>query len=271
MNWFGYLSKLKNKNVIFAFVLILFMTVVFTVKSNAASDTNTDTDTDKLQEQQFNIVSLTSQELKSDMKAELKQLTSSVTSLYRVASANVVPVVILNTSIIDSKSGLPDYSRITSEQKVQSKPIYLKTDLSSYMFNNRNYIALRVLATALNGTSKQFSISYNQNGELFIASGQPYTLTGYENQYTNGNVMPIPFNDKTYFNKKSANNITVLTVSGNAYFQLRDLGEKLNFQIDYMDKKVLKERGLTAFFDNATSAVLIDTTQPYSNSLDINN
>ncbi len=105
---------------------------------------------------------------------------------------------------------------------------------AGYNIADRNYYKLRDIAMALNGSSAQFEIEWKDNA-IYIETGKDYTPVGGEltgtitnerNLLTEPNEAPV-YIDGTAVSLKSYN------IKGNNYFQIRDLGSKLGFGVDY--------------------------------------
>ena len=108
-----------------------------------------------------------------------------------------------------------------------------KVSLAGYEIDGYTYFKLRDVATILNGTESQFSVDYDGTG-ISLTTGQPYTRV-------QGDLAPIP--DGTVaetalislpltVNGQSVT-LTACEVGGFNYLKLRDLGEALNFPVDY--------------------------------------
>ena len=102
--------------------------------------------------------------------------------------------------------------------------------------NETNYVKLRDVASALNGTSAQFNVGWN--GSVNIETGKAYV--------PNGSEMSTPFaGDRVYTQAATPTNVNgaasglaaiVLTDdkgAGYTYYKLRDLGDALGFKVDW--------------------------------------
>ena len=129
-------------------------------------------------------------------------------------------------------------------------PAYALKDENGYA---TNYVKLRDVASLLNGTAAQFEVGWD--GSVNIITGQPYAPNGTE--------LSTPFTgDRTYTAPTSTTNIDgaaadldaiVLTDDsggGYTYYQLRDLGRTLGFNVGW----------------SAEQGIYIETDQPYSES-----
>ncbi len=127
-----------------------------------------------------------------------------------------------------------------------------KGTISAYNINGNNFLQLRDVAVLLNGTSKQFNVSYNSStGIASITTNTGYVPNGTENAAkanfkNNGittqiftldgqNVYPIAYN-----------------ISGSNFVSLRDMGALMNF-------------GIT--FTSSNNTININTTNSYTPGL----
>ena len=102
--------------------------------------------------------------------------------------------------------------------------------------NETNYVKLRDLAQALNGTNAQFNVGWD--GKVSITSNTSYQVVGGEgttpysgNQpYKDVSDTPVSFNG-------SSVNLTSFSITyqdgGYTYYKLRDLGQLLNFNVKW--------------------------------------
>ena len=108
-----------------------------------------------------------------------------------------------------------------------------EVSLAGYEIDGYTYFKLRDVATILNGTESQFSVDYDGTG-ISLTTGQPYTRV-------QGDLAPIP--DGTVAETALTSlpltvdgqsvTLTACEVDGFNYLKLRDLGEALNFPVDY--------------------------------------
>ena len=116
-----------------------------------------------------------------------------------------------------------------------------------YIINGNSYFKLRDLAYTLNGTPKQFSVSFD--GSLHLTSGQAYTTVGGEikGKSSSGKQVAEPINSKIIKNGVEVQ-FDAYIINGNNYFKLRDIGEAFDFGVDW---------------DSARNAIVIDTSKDY--------
>ena len=108
-----------------------------------------------------------------------------------------------------------------------------------------NFVKVRDLALALNGTRAQFSVDWD--GLVRLTAGRPYVSDGTENStpFSGDRAYVIP-TDPTYVNGADSGLIAIFLTDddggGYTYYQLRDLGRKLGFNVDWTaDRGVFAE------------------------------
>lgn len=108
----------------------------------------------------------------------------------------------------------------------------------SYGFNilGSNYFRLRDIAKNFSGTSSQFDVSWNnKNNAIEIITGQRYTPEKTDDSVyysRNRNYIATLSTSKVLVDGK-LKSITAYNIDGNNYFQLRDLADKIPFDIEY--------------------------------------
>ena len=117
--------------------------------------------------------------------------------------------------------------------------------------NPTNYVKVRDLALALNGTQAQFSVDWD--GAVNLVAKKAYSPNGSENStpFSGERAYTVPVNPTNVNGAASDLQAIVLTdANGGAYtyYQLRDLGRKLGFNVGW----------------SADKGVFIETDKPYS-------
>ncbi len=120
----------------------------------------------------------------------------------------------------------------------------------AYNIKGNNYFKLRDLAFVVNGTNKQFEVTWDgQKNSINLVSNKEYTSVGGE-MAVNGNATSknaVLSAAKFYVNGEEAV-ITAYNINGNNYFKLRDIAKTFNIGVTY---------------DNATKTIGIDTSMDY--------
>lgn len=120
----------------------------------------------------------------------------------------------------------------------------------AYEINGNNYFKLRDISSVLNGTSKQFEVSWdNEKQAINLLSSKAYTAVGGELAKGDGsNKAATPNTSKIYLDGKEIS-LTAYTINDNNYFKLRDLGQTFDFGVGW---------------DGAANTVTIDTSAGYT-------
>jgi hypothetical protein len=120
----------------------------------------------------------------------------------------------------------------------------------AYNIGGNNYFKLRDLAYALNGSEKQFSVSYDGASQsIRLGSGQEYIPVGGEMGGAGaGDKTPSPTSQRI-FKDGAEISPTAYNIGGNNYFKLRDIGEAFDFEVDW---------------DGARNTIVIDTGKGYT-------
>ncbi len=122
-----------------------------------------------------------------------------------------------------------------SPQKMAIDGVEVKAQAYNIMSNN--YFKLRDMACLLNGTRVQFDVGWDAaNNAVSITSGTPYQkqagdLTMAEKK---GEIKEaVPSVQTLYINGTKNTSIKAYNIDGNNYFKLRDLGEALDFEVEF--------------------------------------
>ncbi|MDP4121423.1 MAG: WG repeat-containing protein, partial [Bacillota bacterium] len=119
-----------------------------------------------------------------------------------------------------------------------------------YNINDNNYFKLRDIAYALNGSSKQFSVNWNEwENSVLLKSGEAYVPVGgeLEGKSYKANI-PFAEDSKITLNGQKLL-LPVYNIDGNNYFKLRDIGRVLNFSVEW---------------NAEDDSIIIDSTKGYS-------
>lgn len=143
--------------------------------------------------------------------------------------------------------------RITPEAKATSSTVYVngkQVKFDAYNIMNNNYFKLRDIAMAINGTEKNFDVTWDASkSAINLLSNKGYTVVGGELQIGNAQTQYVPkTNSMIYMNGVQIDPMAY-NISGNNYFKLRDLGEIFDFAVEW---------------DSATNSIKIDTSNSYS-------
>ena len=121
----------------------------------------------------------------------------------------------------------------------------------AYNINDNNYFKLRDLAFVLNGTEKQFEVSWDAGANaISLTSGAAYTPVGGElPEYSSGWLNPALPTGSRIFQDGEAVSFTAYNIEDNNYFKLRDIGAAFDFAVEW---------------DGENNTIVIDTSKGYT-------
>jgi hypothetical protein len=104
----------------------------------------------------------------------------------------------------------------------------------AYNIGGNTYFKLRDIAYVLNGTEKQFAVSWDAAaGSIALNSGQAYAAVGGELAgKEQGNKQAVPASSKLILNGKEIS-LDAYNIKDSNYFKLRDIGEALDFEVNW--------------------------------------
>ena len=124
------------------------------------------------------------------------------------------------------------------------------TTFEAYNFSGNNYFKLRDIAMAVNGTEKQFEVSWDAlSKNVIVTPNKAYTPVGGELVAGDGKDKMGTPNENPLVYGFMAEYLKAYNINGNNYFKLRDVCRLLDIGVTW---------------DNATKTIGIDTTIPYT-------
>lgn len=125
-----------------------------------------------------------------------------------------------------------------------------EVSFQTYTIEDYTYLKLRDIAMAVNGTEKNFSINWdNEKKAISITTKQPYQSVGGELAQSNQVNQPATESAATLYVDGVKKDLPSYTIDGNTYFQLRDIGQLIDFYVGW---------------DQGTKTIQIDTTNRYA-------
>ena len=118
----------------------------------------------------------------------------------------------------------------------------------AYNIDGNNYFKLRDLAYVLNGSDKQFGVSWYANA-IHLTSGQSYTAVGGEMSAKGSGEQSAKATTSKIILDGEEISLTAYNIGGNNYFKLRDVGEIFDFGVGW---------------NNDTKTITIDTSAAYT-------
>ncbi|MEF9971527.1 MAG: hypothetical protein RR731_04380, partial [Oscillospiraceae bacterium] len=122
--------------------------------------------------------------------------------------------------------------------------------VDAYNIAGNNYIKLRDLASMVNGTAKNFEVTWdNTMGAINLVRGKPYTAVGGEMAAGDGTSKAAGRNGAKIYLNGGEIALTAYNIGSNNYFKLRDVMQVFDISVDY---------------DNATDTALVNTDLSYT-------
>ncbi len=118
----------------------------------------------------------------------------------------------------------------------------------AYNIGGSNYFKLRDIAMALNGTSKQFEVSWSGQS-IGLQSGMAYTPVGGELKTGKAKAQTAKLSAFSIALDGAPAEVTAYNIGGSNYLRLRDLGQLIDFGVDW---------------DNAAKLISIRTDKGYT-------
>ncbi len=107
-------------------------------------------------------------------------------------------------------------------------------DTEVYNINGANYFKLRDLAMMLNHTSSQFEVGYDDpTRTITVETGKAYTPIGTELVKGPDQSATCVYNSMAIYINGTAVNLTAFNIGGSTFFQLRELGNQIGFNVGY--------------------------------------
>ena len=127
----------------------------------------------------------------------------------------------------------PAIDAVLSPQKLTVNGSSLSCE--KYNINGSNYFKLRDLAYALSGTGSQFGVGFDEaSSTVSITTGAVYTPTGTELMAgVDNSAAAQPSSQSILIDGAAHSELTVYNIGGSNFFQLRELGSVLGFEVGY--------------------------------------
>lgn len=193
-----------------------------------------------------------------------KRLLSLVLALAICLGLTAVPALAADNDFVIRGGVLTDYTGLAGDMPIPNGVTQvvakagninlslngIAVKLGTYNIANSNYVKLRDVAQLLNGTEKQFSVTWDGvYSQISLTRGAPYISTGGElASLAVGEQLAAPSSAGVDVDGAYAN-MTAYTIHGNNFFRLRDLGIALDFYVGW---------------DSGTGIVTVDTTKGYT-------
>lgn len=131
---------------------------------------------------------------------------------------------------------LPAAGAVDAAAKPTGNTIYVdgvQVNGAAYMINSNNYFKLRDIAAMVNGSAKQFEVSWNSaEKRIDLTTGTAYTPVGGELALPGG-AATAKQSTAAVFRNGSRAGYTGYSIAGNNYYKLRDLCRDMNIGVKF--------------------------------------
>lgn len=125
-----------------------------------------------------------------------------------------------------------------------------EVEFTAYNIEGYNYFKLRDIAMAVNGSEKQFEVTWDaENNAILLFSDSAYTPVGGELEAASGQKQTVgKLTTSTIYKDGQEIHLTAYKIGGNNYFKLRDILQAFNIGVTW---------------DAQTKTISIDTASDY--------
>ena len=177
-----------------------------------------------------------------DLLSNRMGCADAVQAYYEEADTPVVPVVPEPEVPVKVENKLAYAAR--AKVTVNGKPVEFQT----YTIDDYTYFKLRDIASAINGTSKQFMTFWDESTQsIQLVRRAPYTSTGSSAVGKYGDTIATTSTAKLYCDG-ARKNVSAYTINDYTYYKLRDIAQ-------------LIDMGVT--WNESTMTIGIETSQSY--------
>ena len=151
---------------------------------------------------------------------------------------------------------------------------------AAYYINGNNYFKLRDLAYALNGTTQEFSVEWDEQKQIVIlTSGQRYQPVGGEMEAIKNEIRSANITSSNIIVDGQTINIQGYNIDNSVYFKLRDITNIFGISVIWNDKNntiniqtgqgKANERNLTAkeIYNRCNNAIFFIKTYDINKNL----
>lgn len=125
----------------------------------------------------------------------------------------------------------------TQTAKPSPHAIYVdgtKANVAAYEINDNNYFKLRDIAAIVNGSEKQFEVSWNNDAQrIDLTSGKAYTIVGGELGAIGSASKQAETSTAVVYKDNTKMDYTGYNIDDNNYYKLRDVCESFNIGIKW--------------------------------------
>ena len=152
-------------------------------------------------------------------------------------SRNLIACVAAVALSVTAAVGTVVGSAMTTTATPSPHSIYVdgtKANVAAYEINDNNYFKLRDIAAIVNGSEKQFEVSWNNDAQrIDLTSGKPYTTVGGELGAIGSASKKAESSTAVVYKDDAKMDYTGYNIDDNNYYKLRDVCESFNIGIKW--------------------------------------
>ncbi len=173
----------------------------------------------------------------------------SIAVYYPSANVNIAGRNINNGLAFIEKVQAPTYGYTAQPTSSDVLVNGEKVSFDAYNIDGNNYIKLRDLAMAVNGTKKQFNVSWDAvKNAINLISKCNYEAVGSELAKGDGIIKTGYVTTSKIYKDGILVDLTGYNINNNNYFKLRDVAQEFNIGVDW---------------DGTTNTIIIETSKEY--------
>ena len=113
----------------------------------------------------------------------------------------------------------------------------VQVDIAAYQIDGNNYVKLRDIAYILNGTDKQFNVTWNNN-IIYLNSNTNYITVGGKLGKISNTIQLAKKSTSSIYKDGDIAYYNGYVINGNNFYKLRDIAQSFNFDISWDTGKV---------------------------------
>lgn len=151
------------------------------------------------------------------------------------------------TCLLAASAGAADLTATKSAHTVEVDGAI--QNISAYMIGGNNYFKLRDIAVMVDGSQKQFEVSWSEAEQcISLISGQGYTAVGGELEPLPDRAQSAEYSTASIIKDGEAIFLNGYNINDNNYYKLRDVAYAFDFGVEW---------------DEAAQTIVVDTGESY--------
>ena len=164
----------------------------------------------------------------------------------KIITLTLIMAMLLTCTAFASDSSTFEAVYTNSTVEVNGKVVAFE----AYNIKDNNYFKLRDVAMAVNGSEKQFEVTWNEEAQAVeMLSNRAYTVVGGELATGDGKGKAATLSTSKFYKDGGEITVTAYMINGNNYIKLRDLGKAFDFEITW---------------DGENNRIVVDTSLSYT-------